>query len=41
MATFVIILHTVTILVTDFTNPRNFTNDILISNSSTKKQIII
>ena len=30
MATFVILRHLVTILVTDFTNPDNLTNDLLI-----------
>ena len=29
---FVILRHPVTILVTDFTNPNNFTNDLLILN---------
>ena len=30
MATFFILKHPVTILVTDFTNPNNLTNDLLI-----------
>ena len=33
-ATFVILRHPGTILVTDFTNPDNLTNDLLILNSS-------
>ena len=32
MATFVILRHPVTSLVTDFTNPENWTNDLLILN---------
>ena len=32
MATFVVLRHFVTILVTDFTNPDNLTNDLLILN---------
>ena len=33
MATFVILRHPVTILITDFTNPNSLTNDLLIFNS--------
>ena len=33
MATFVIPIHPITILVTDFTNPDNLTNDLLILQS--------
>ena len=33
MANFAVLRHSVTILVTDFTNQDNLTNDILISNS--------
>ena len=32
MATFFILKHPVTILVTDFTNPNNLTNDLVILN---------
>ena len=40
MATFIILRQPVTILVTVFTSPNKLTNDLLIHNSLTKKQII-
>ena len=36
MATFDILRHPVTNMVTDFSNPNNLTNDLLIFNSFTK-----
>ena len=39
MATFVVLRHSVTLLVTDFTNPDILTNDVLILNSLIIKKI--
>ena len=37
MATFVVFIHPITILTTDFTNQDNLTNDLLIINSENKQ----